>query len=82
MNKIWILFEDYVGNCCYARYVMAWDHKPLREELIAEGVPELQDGYNRVELLLETGTTSYKYGDGCRDSEWYYLHEEKGQDGS
>jgi hypothetical protein len=59
---------------------MAWDHKPSKEELIAEGVPEMQDGYNRVDLLLETGTTKYDYNDGYRDSEWYYLHEEKGQE--
>jgi hypothetical protein len=69
---IWVLTEEYNDYDQHGKYYLkAWDHKPSREELKAQGVAESQECCEDLIVHVLSGGGRIK-----KEYHWYILEEE------
>lgn len=70
---IWVLTEEHNDYDQHGEYfIHAWDHKPSREELIAQSVPELSPYCPDLPAHVLKGGGRITHAD-YYDQSWYFL---------
>ena len=75
--SIWVLTEEYNDYDLHGEYfVHAWSHKPTREELLGNGVPETSPYCPDLPAHVLNGGGRITYM-AYYDEQWYHLKELK-----